>query len=242
MTSILVVGAYAVVAGLAWSRASVAKRVKDSRRERRMLAVSLLFLVLALSYQLEFIPQAIALAKALAKHSGWYAYRWPLAGLGVMTIIAAVGFLLARYRPNLRGQPLSSWLIGLGGALLAGYFLLRGTSLHWVDPWSGIHFGCPRTNPWIEFISTLCLGVGLWFTRARRQTVQSDPVQTSKYSKPSMDEPGPRTVQSNTCCGCDMPLYTARASSTLIWIRHSGPVSPRIFSAINALAGCRILQ
>lgn len=196
VTTILVVSAYATVSLLFWIRAKRAQRQSDEKLELGMLSLSLLFLVLALSYQLELIPKGIALAKSAAKNSGWYAYRWPLSGLGVMTITAAVGFCALRFRGKFRGWRYPEFIVAFGAALFMSYFLLRATSLHWVDPWLGIHFGCPRTNPWIELMSASCVASGLalaGFCKARGESEgRCDPAKAVLNKA---------TSQSKTCCG-----------------------------------------
>jgi hypothetical protein len=160
VTTLCVLVVYGAAALLAWRRATDFARLGIARFERMGLVTCLLLLLLALSYQIEFIPETIARIKAMAKSQGWYIYRWPLAAFGLGIGFVGLGFLLFHYRPSFRRQPLSRWLMVAGGALLAGYFLLRATSIHWVDPWIGVHFGCPRTNPWFQVLGALLISLG----------------------------------------------------------------------------------
>jgi hypothetical protein len=163
LTAILVFAAYSFAARQAWRRATIARKDGATWAERKMLGVSLALLVLALNYQLEFIPHAIAWVKGMAKNHGWYVYRWPMAMLGAQIVFVLLAVGVYKYRPKLLRVPASGWLTRFGITLLAGYFFLRATSIHWVDPWLGIHLGCPRTNPWIQIIAALFVAAGLRF-------------------------------------------------------------------------------
>ena len=161
ITTRLVVGAYGVSAAIAFWRAKVAKKMSARPLESKYLAIAVLFLFLALSYQLDLIPRGIGIAKGIAKQQGWYVYRWPIAGFLLLTGAIVVAVLLRSWRPMFRQHNAAQWLTIAGTLLLTGYFVLRATSLHWVDPWLGFHLGCPKTNPWIEIAGAAIIAAGL---------------------------------------------------------------------------------
>jgi hypothetical protein len=153
LSSAFVLGAYVWAASIAWRRA-------EKHYQKRWFLISIATLALALGYQVDGIPALIIVLKAQAKSSGWYHYRWPLASLSLQILGVILVTISFQYRRILRSVAYHNFLTLIGAAWLLAYFLLRATSLHWVAPWIGMHFGCPRTNPWIELIGALLLASG----------------------------------------------------------------------------------
>ena len=160
MISFLVVVAYFIAAFLAWRRAEKTEFGNDP-----MLWASIAMLVLALNHQLEFILTGIAWAKGLAKEQGWYLYRWPLLAFTIASSMVIASVPLIRNRKKFRRPRLSTAILLSGTGILGSYLFLRATSMHWVDPWIGVHLGCPRTNPWIEFFGAVVFCAGFCLCR-----------------------------------------------------------------------------
>jgi hypothetical protein len=160
-----VVFAYGIASAQAYSLAKLSWRRRESRARMAWGAVSVVLLLLALSYQLDLIPRGIASIKGVAKEQGWYQFRRPLAAAGIGLVIVIAAFSFFKKRRDLRNLTPARFCMAAGGLFFTAYFLLRATSIHEVDPWLGIHFGCPQSNGWFEVLSAAILAVGFRWRR-----------------------------------------------------------------------------
>lgn len=140
-----------LLAGLILATVRVIQRARsagNSSIQKAWIWLSIILLILALDKQIDLIDPVLNWFKGLSKEQGWYAYRRFIVYTGFVGGLVAAIWLAIVCRALLLKHSVVTGLIGVGGIFLCSVLFFRVATFHYVQPGSGFHFGCPRTN-WI---------------------------------------------------------------------------------------------
>jgi|GEM_PF-3197997 len=133
-----------------------------------------LILLFSLNRQIDLDLELVAFLKGRAKDQGWYEYRRMIAVAGAVLFLTGAALACWKFRRDIFQSYSTPVLILAGLLLLSFHVILRMATLHWVEPWSGFHLGCPTTNPIFEWA-----GLGLLFAGMTLKILKTPVVKVS---------------------------------------------------------------
>ncbi|WP_209427336.1 hypothetical protein [Pararhodobacter sp. SW119] len=163
-------GAAAVLAGVVAARAPFPG---DTRLRERVfwVLVTLFLLFLMVNKQLNLQTTFTGTGRCVARAEGWYRARRGVQEQFILAMVWVLGTLGLIVLWWLRRALVRNLFAVAGGAVLAGFIVIRAASMHQMDSALRTEFLSLRAHRWIEVagITLMLIGAVLALRRARRR-------------------------------------------------------------------------